>query len=327
MDCFYLAWLYWDPPREAFTIPFLGLSVAWYGILFAGGFIAGYFILLPLLTSALLKRMAPELLPASSTSLSVNSIKKLFPEQYEKVHRRSIQIADRLTWFLIIGTIIGARLGHVFFYDWPYYEAHPWEILMIRKGGLASHGGTLGVLISLLLFFRWNRKHMVGLSLISLFDLLAIPTSFAVFCIRLGNFFNQEILGYETHLPWAVIFGHPAEAVRPLPRHPTQLYEGAVYLATFCLLYILWKIKGKTLKPGTLSGIFFILVFGSRFFIEFLKLPQSMVINESFLQMGQYLSIPFIFLGIALLVYPKKQKSEDKDSEGGNSEFRSQNSE
>lgn len=353
-----VAWLYWDPPREAFTIPFLDIPVAWYGILFAAGFAIGYFILLPILNRTILQstfislhdinnweilldyfrnekneifqiknktarqelkillkgsepsaNLKHSLLEALNNplieptkNLTRQSLDKLFPGAFIPTPRLSTMFADRLTWFIVIGTIIGARLGHVFFYDWPYYEANPIEIFMIRKGGLASHGGTLGVLIGLLLFLKWNNKLTPKLSLISLIDLLTIPTSFTIFCIRLGNFFNQEILGNETLQPWAVIFGHPADGAAVVPRHPAQLYEAFVYLFTFCLLYGVWTLRGSTLKPGTLGGIFFTLVFTSRFFIEFLKRPQSMLIDETFLQMGQYLSLPFILLGLILLI-------------------------
>lgn len=241
-----LAWLYWDPPKEAFTIPFINLAVAWYGILFAGGFVLGYFILLPML-----RRKFND--PEGTLSAS---------------------FADRITWFIVLGTVIGARLGHVLFYDWPYYSQNPWEILMIRNGGLASHGGTLGVIVGLMLFMRWNKKRYPPLSFVQLMDLLVVPTAMAVMFIRLGNFFNQEILGNVTTVPWAIVFGHPADGTPPEPRHPAQLYEAFAYLATFIILYTLWKKWSEQLKPGILSGLFFIFVFGSRFLIEYVKAPQ-----------------------------------------------------
>ena len=275
-----LAWLYWNPPKEAFTIPFLNLPVMWYGILFAFGFVCGYFILIPIL-------------------------RKSLPE---KSREFSTLFADRITFFIVIGTIVGARLGHVFFSDWPYYEAHPMEILMIRNGGLASHGGTLGVIIALLLFLRLNKNRFPGISFLFIVDMLVIPTAVAVTFIRLGNFFNQEILGNETTLPWGIIFGHAADGSAPIPRHPVQLYEAAAYLATFFVLYPLWRIKRETLKPGLLSGIFFVLVFGSRFFIEFLKTPQESWLDGFGLQVGQYLSIPFVCFGLFLIFRPYSKK-------------------
>lgn len=280
-----LAWLYWDPPINAFTIPFLEITVAWYGILFAFGFVLGYFILIPIL-----KQFFAHSRPHAS------------PEELKAL---STTCADRLTWFIVLGTIIGARLGQVLFYEWPYYSANPIEILMIRKGGLASHGGTLGVILSLILFLRFQRKQFPEIALVPLFDLLVIPTAMAVTFIRIANFFNQEILGTTTWLPWGIIFGHAADGSAPVPRHPVQLYEALAYLVTFAILYVLWRVRGTSLKPGILSGIFFVLVFGSRFFIEFLKAHQSSWLDFADLQMGQYLSIPFVCLGLALIFTPE----------------------
>lgn len=271
--------IYWNPSKEAFTIPYLELPVMWYGILFALGFVLGYFILIPILRQTLT----------------------------EKTKHLSTVFADRITLFIVIGTVIGARLGHVFFYDWPYYSGHPWEILMIRNGGLASHGGTLGVMLSLMLFIRLNKKLFPQISLIFLMDVLVIPTAMAVTFIRLGNFVNQEILGYQTTMPWGIVFGNSADGIPPVPRHPAQLYEAGMYLATFFILYAIWKAKGASLKQGTLSGIFFVLVFGSRFFIEFLKSPQPSWLDSSSLQAGQYLSIPFVALGFALIFMKQKK--------------------
>lgn len=279
MNTHLLAWLFWDPPREAFTIPYFNLTVVWYGIIFASGFIAGYYILRPILRKSLQDSY-------HGTKEQTNTLASLF--------------ADRVTWFIVLGTIIGARLGHVFFYDWDYYKANPLEIFMIRKGGLASHGGTIGVMLGLLLFLHFNRKHFPKLTFIKLMDLLTIPTAVAVAFIRIANFFNQEILGTPTELPWGVIFGNPADGSIPMPRHPVQLYEALAYLGTFFVLYTLWKVKGNLLKPGVLSGLFFILVFGSRFFLEFFKEAQS-PIDSAGLQLGQYLSIPFVALGVILL--------------------------
>lgn len=280
-----LAWLYWDPNPQAFTFPLIARPVAWYGICFVTGFILGYFILQPIFRQFL-------------------SQTKRYPE--ENIRELSIYYTDRLTWFIVAGTIIGARLGHVLFYDFSYYLNHLSEIIMIWKGGLASHGGTLGVIIGIALFLYFYRKDLPGLTFVKLMDILVIPTALAVTFIRIGNFINQEILGAPTSLPWGVIFGHPADRSFPEPRHPVSLYEALCYFGIFLVLYSLWKIKGDHLKRGFLSGLFFILVFGSRFVVDFLKMPQSNMIDESFLQMGQYLSIPFILLGIALMCKPKR---------------------
>ncbi|HEV8051238.1 MAG TPA: prolipoprotein diacylglyceryl transferase [Parachlamydiaceae bacterium] len=283
-----LAWLFWNPPREAFTIPYFDIAVAWYGILFATGFVVGYFILIPILRTMFTETT------------------KIYPRDGINVNTLATSFADKITWFIVIGTIVGARLGHVLFYDWPYYSANPIEILMIRKGGLASHGGTLGIMLALILFLRWNRKIFPEMTFVKLIDILVIPTAMTVCFIRLANFFNQEILGNPTNQPWGIIFGHAADGSAPIPRHPVQLYEALAYLATFIVLYLLWKVKGTSLKPGILSGLFFIFVFGSRFFIEYLKEPQS-VIDSAGLHMGQYLSIPFILMGIGLLFMPERK--------------------
>lgn len=279
------SWLFWDPPRDAFTIPYIDLAVAWYGILFATGFIIGYYILIPILNQEL--RSNPRLITIPPT-----------PEQ--EVSSIAASFAEKLTWFVVLGTVIGARLGHVLFYDWPYYSENPIEILMIRKGGLASHGGTLGVIISLFLFMLREKKTFPKITLITLLDLLVIPTAMTVCFIRLANFFNQEILGYPTEHAWGIIFGHPADGSLPLPRHPVQLYEAAAYLATFIFLYLLWRWKKASFPAGILSGLFFICVFGSRFLLEYFKEPQSSIDGFG-LQLGQTLSIPFILLGVILI--------------------------
>lgn len=303
-----IAWLYWDPPLVAFTIPFLDRPVFWYGICFVSGFIMGYFILVPMLKRLLWQSRYPRFASEHNAPAGPerSSWEKMRSEAATKIQALSVSYADRITWFIVIGTIVGARIGHVLFYDWPYFSHHPEHIVKIWEGGLASHGGTIGVLISILLFLYWHRKEIPELSFISLIDIVAVPTALVACCIRIGNLFNQEILGYPSQLPWAIAFGHPADGSAPLPRHPVALYEAIAYLATFIMLYSLWKFRGRSLKVGTLSGLFFLLVFGGRFFIDFLKLPQSGVIDESFLQMGQYLSIPFVVLGIILVAVPSR---------------------
>jgi len=290
-----IAYISWDPQREAFTIPYLDLSIMWYGILFASGFVAGYFIFVPMLQHVILENRA------------IYKLDKIpFPEANIKARQLSLAYTDKLVWFVVIGTIIGARLGHVFFYEWPYYQAHPMEILMIRNGGLASHGGTVGVLIALYLFFRTMGQRYANITFLGLLDLIAAPVAFTSGCIRLGNFVNQEIVGTATNMQWGIIFGHPAEGGEVIPRHPAQLYEAIAYFATCALLYALWRKYGANLKPGVLCGLFFVLIFGSRFMIEFVKLPQGPHDN-GLLQIGQYLSLPFILLGIILMALPTKR--------------------
>lgn len=275
-----IAWLYWNPERVVFTIPIIDRPIVWYGLWFVLGFAVGYAIVLPMF-----KR---KLQQTRTLSKPLNDL--------------ALYLVDRLTWFVVAGTIIGARLGHVFFYDWPRYQHHLGDIFKVWEGGLASHGGAVGVLLALFLYQRMIRKNFPEFTYIALLDILVVPTAFVACCIRIGNFFNQEILGTPTTVPWAVIFGNPADGSPLEPRHPVQLYEAGVYLFTFFLLGYLWKYKSEKLRPGMLSGLFFILVFVSRFFLEFLKAPQSLMIDESFMQTGQYLSIPCIIFGIWLVL-------------------------
>ena len=195
--------------------------------------------------------------------------------------------------------------GTFFFYDWPHFQNHPENILKIWQGGLASHGGVLGVLLAMIIYSRRVLKDFPEITFLKLIDMMVIPAGLVATFIRIGNFFNQEIIGPITTLPWAVVFGDPMDGEAWVPRHPTQLYEALAYFCIFIALSSLWLVKAPKLKPGTLSGLFFILLFSARFLIEFVKLPQSAVIDETFLQMGQYLSLPFIFLGLALLYFPR----------------------
>lgn len=276
----HISWFYWNPNPEAFRIPFLDFPVYIYGVLFVLGFVFGYYILIPLFTQLL-----------------QNTAKN----KDQNLHKLAQLLVDKLTWFVMAGTIIGARLGHVIFYDWDRYKDHMLAILNIREGGLASHGGAIGVILALILYQHYVLKKVSTISFIQLLDMIVIPTALVGFCIRLGNFFNQEIVGIPSSVSWAIIFANPADGSSILPRHPVQLYEAIAYLFTFVLLYVLWYKKSRILPNGLLSGLFFILVFTARFIIEYWKAEQTAIVDQSFLQMGQILSIPFIILGIALI--------------------------
>jgi phosphatidylglycerol---prolipoprotein diacylglyceryl transferase len=241
-------------------------------------------------------------------------LEKNFPKGMNSAKDLSLFFIDRLTWYIVFGTIIGARLGHVFFYDWPLYRDNLWKIPMVWEGGLASHGGTLGVLLAVYFFNKRYRKSYPEFTLIKLLDILAAPVALAAMFIRIGNFFNQEILGLQSNVPWAIIFGHPADGSLPVPRHPAQLYEALSLLIIFASLYFLWRWKSNELRPGIIIGLFFIFSFGSRFFIEFWKEHQSMMIDETFLQTGQLLSIPLVLLGFFLLLFGKKLSDFEKKS-------------
>lgn len=216
------------------------------------------------------------------------------------IYKKAVIITDRLVIYMLIATVVGARVGHFLFYENPAdYFSNPWEILRIWEGGLASHGAAIAIILALILFSLRVRKMAKGLTWIRLLDFVAVPTALCGCFIRVGNFFNQEILGSPSSLPWAVTFGHPSDHSFPVPRHPVQLYEALFYLFVFVLL---WRLSYRVrfiLTQGKLIGLFLILVFGFRFLIEFLKIEQSHLLEpSSFLTMGQILSIPMVLLGL-----------------------------
>lgn len=279
-----MAWITWDPSRFVFTIPYFDHPIAWYGCCFAFGFILGFFIIRSLLEKKLQITRSPQ-----------------------EAKTLSLFLADRLVWYTVAGSLIGARLGHVFFYDWPIYRANPIEIFKVWEGGLASHGGTLGVILALYFYRRAIHFKVPELSFLSILDLVCIPAALAGVWIRIGNFFNQEIVGKETSLPWAIIFSHPMETQGGVPRHPAQLYEAIAYLMIFIFLFFFWKRYSEKLKPGFLFGLFLVLLFGARFLLEEVKLPQSQTIDESYLLAGQLLSLPFILVGCGLMALKKNR--------------------
>ena len=263
----------WNPSKIAFKIPFLGHPVAWYGLLFAIGFFIGYYVL------------------RRQTNTYVKSV--------QKPTLLGVRLADRLLWTTIVATILGARLGEVFFYSWSYYKEHPEDIVKIWEGGLASHGGVIAIFISLWLVARYTRREIKSFSFLTALDLVVLPAALVSFAIRIGNFINQEILGLPTTLPWGVTFGHEA-----FPRHPVQLYEAVAYLALF---FILFLIKKPRIGSGFLSGLFFVILFSARFLIEFIKAPQGDY-DTGILSTGQLLSLPLILLG-ATWLYRSKSKN------------------
>ena len=274
-----ISYLYWDPQAELFSIPFLNFPILWYGVFFALGFWLGFLLFVRILLRYFLKTW--------------------HGHTAAYLEEKAQKIADRLTVYLVIATVVGARLAHFFFYESPaQYLADPWEIFLIRKGGLASHGAALGIVIAAILFCRRYRKELPGVTWIRLLDFLSPPAALAGAFIRIGNFFNQEILGTVSQLPWAVVFGHPADGSFPAPRHPVQLYEAIGYLAIFILLWRLSLRPRVLMAQGKLIGLFLILVFSLRFLIEFLKLEQSPLLTHSYLTMGQILSLPAIALGL-----------------------------
>lgn len=281
------SFIYWDPNPQMFFLPALGWPIFWYGGFFALGFAVGFSVFYRLV----LKLIDPTENPSAEAK------------------KKAMRLADRLTMYVIVATVVGARFGHYLFYENPSdYLARPLEIFLIRKGGLASHGAAIGIVIAVMLFARRYRSY-VEIHWVRLLDLICVPTALAGACIRIGNFFNQEILGTVTTVPWAVIFGHPMDRSLPAPRHPVQLYEAVCYLMIFLILlrftYLPKYFRGK----GFLLGLFLVLIFSSRFCIEFFKVEQSLLVDKSFLTMGQVLSIFPIIAGVYLLYSFFRRKS------------------
>jgi prolipoprotein diacylglyceryl transferase len=195
---------------------------------------------------------------------------------------------------MIVATVIGARLGHVFFYEPAEYLKNPIEILYVWEGGLASHGAAIGMAIALWLYQRRTPETTYLWTL----DRLVLTVALGGALIRLGNLFNSEIVGEPTELPWGFLFVRAGEGLNSVPRHPAQLYEALWYFATWgILMWMYWSRKGLT-RPGLLVGVFMLMVFGFRFVVEFFKEVQVDFERGMALYMGQWLSIPLILVGI-----------------------------
>ena len=277
------------------------LQVRWYGLLWAVGFLIGYFIM-----------------------------KRIY--RREKMPDESM---DKLLIYMLVSTVIGARLGHCLFYEPAEYLAHPIDILKVWEGGLASHGGAIGILIGLWLYVRnYNKSpkkkdEKQRITYIWILDRIVVAVCLVGALIRLGNVFNHEIYGTPTSLPWGFVFLRGAEqfcgtfdnytacnswdAPCPpsewLPCHPTGLYE-----AFFCLVamaILLWMYYKRDLgnrQPGLMFGTFLVIIFGSRIGIEFLKNVQVEFEKSMTFDMGQWLSVPFVVIGIAAIVWSFVQR-------------------
>lgn len=224
---------------------------------------------------------------------------------------------DKLVIYMVLATIIGARLGHVFFYG-PYwnhidingnhvdgYLSNPLDILKVWEGGLASHGGVIAVLIAAYIY----SKKVVKKPIVWTLDKLAAPGAIAACFIRLGNLVNSEIVGVPTDKPWAFSFKHywneDLGGLDPTPRHPAQLYEALAYFAIFLLMMFLYYKKDLVKVPGRILGWFLVTLFSARFFIEFIKIGQAERDAGLFLNTGQWLSIPFVLVGLYFIFRPK----------------------
>lgn len=204
--------------------------------------------------------------------------------------QRDVTELDTMLMYMVFGTLLGARLAHCFFYEPEYYLKNPLEIVKFWQGGLASHGGGVGILIALYIYTRRSKEDYLWL-----LSRIGIAVAMGGVFIRLGNFFNSEILGLPTDLPWAVVFSQ----IDMLPRHPTQLYESVAYLLIFALL--LYKYCQGYRVPSKLFGLFLVLTFSARVLLEFTKTEQAAFELGIGLSMGQLLSIPFIIAGAVLL--------------------------
>lgn len=206
---------------------------------------------------------------------------------------RPVELLDSLLLYVVTGTIVGMRLAHCLLYEPSYYLAHPLQIPMTWKGGYASHGGFAGVIIALALFARKHRE----MTFSWLLDRIAIVAILGAAFIRVGNFFNSEMIGRPANgLPWAVVFAN----IDQVPRHPAQLYEAAGYLAIFGLAWVLYRRTEISAHPGQLVGTVIVLGFAWRFFCEFFKEIQVGFEAEMVLNMGQLLSVPFVIAGVLL---------------------------
>lgn len=263
-----LSFITWDIDPDVFVIPYLNHPVRWYGLSWALGFIISQQIMYYI---------------------------------YRKEGRPEKEIDD-LTIYLVVAVILGARLGHVLFYDPAHYLQHPWMILAVWEGGLASHGGGIGMLVASYLFARKTKVPYLWLT-----DRLVIVSAITGALIRLGNLMNSEMVGTPTDVPWAFIFTR----IDNVPRHPAQLYETIYCLILFVVLLRLWQVQRDKFQNGFLTAWFLIILFTLRIADEFLKVNQSDFEDGMILNMGQLLSIPYVLIGIVILYINHRKKQRD----------------
>jgi phosphatidylglycerol---prolipoprotein diacylglyceryl transferase len=272
-----IAFISWDP--NPVIVDLFGFPIRWYGFFFAMAFLAGFRV-----------------------------VNYMFKQE-----GRSTEQADQLLMYTMVATIVGARAGHYFFYEFPLLQADPLRFFlqMITPpfSGLASHGAAIGLFIAFYLFARKN----AGMSYLYITDRIVPAVALAGFFIRMGNLMNSEIIGKPTELPWGFKFLRDTE-FNPygdpnlvLARHPSQLYEALSCLLIFALLMWFWSKKKKSTQEGLMTGSFMIVLFTLRFFYEFLKENQSAFENNLTLNMGQILSIPAVLFGVIVLAYSYKK--------------------
>lgn len=265
--------IHWNPNPELFHI--LSLPIKYYGLFWAIGIILGYLVV---------------------------------KYQYKDKGISEV-LFEPLFLYCFLGIFIGARLGHCLFYDFAYFSQHPLEIILpvhfLPQGGweftgyagLASHGGTLGLIIALWLYCKKTKMNYIDV-----LDMIAVATPITACWIRLANLMNSEIIGNPTDAPWAFIF----ERVDSIPRHPAQLYEALAYLLLFFIMIYLYKNYNKKVHRGFFFGLCLIAIFTFRFFIEFIKENQVDFEETMLLNMGQWLSIPLILIGAFSIYMGKK---------------------
>ncbi|MBP6093622.1 prolipoprotein diacylglyceryl transferase [Aquirufa regiilacus] len=272
-----IAFISWDP--NPVIVDLFGFPIRWYGFFFAMAFLAGFRV-----------------------------VSYMFKQE-----GRSTEQADQLLMYTMVATIVGARAGHYFFYEFPLLQADPLRFFlqMITPpfSGLASHGAAIGLFIAFYLYARKN----AGMSYLYITDRIVPAVALAGFFIRMGNLMNSEIIGKPTELPWGFKFLRDTE-FNPygdpnlvLARHPSQLYEALSCLLIFALLMWFWSNKKKDTQEGLMTGSFMIVLFTLRFFYEFLKENQSAFENNLTLNMGQILSIPAVLFGLIVLAYSFKK--------------------
>lgn len=255
----------WDIEPILISIGFV--KIRWYGLMFALAFISSYSLM----------------------------------EWIYKREGKNLSDVDDLLWYLAIGIILGARLGHCLFYAPQYYFTHPLKIFAIWEGGLASHGGIIGILLALY-FFQRRRPESYPWFL----DRVAVACALGGVFIRLGNFFNSEIVGIPSSVPWAVIF----KRIDFLPRHPVQLYESVSYLLIFLLLLTIYKKWYDKIAPGVIFSASLVVIFSTRFFLEFVKTKQVAYASNFWMTTGQMLSIPFFLVGFLYIIFSLLKKTD-----------------
>ena len=267
----------WSPNVKAISIG--PIAIHWYSLMFLLAFYIGFKIM-----------------------------KKIYVKE-----NKDIALLDPFLVHMVVGTIVGARLGEVFFYNWDYFQnnlleiflpfkidSSGWEFIVFR--GLSSHGATVGIIISIILYKIWYKYD----SVLWIFDRIVIAVALGGMFVRIGNFFNSEIVGKYTNSDFGVIFLNRSEV---LPRHPAQLYEAFGYLLLFILLIIVYNKTKLSQNKGFVFGLFLSILFGIRFIVEYVKESQGGIEEAlGIFSTGQWLSIPFILIGLLLMTLGLKNK-------------------